>query len=124
MDPVDSSKNIDLTTLPVFKPNTKNEFVELREILVPLLTANSKKAHYPLFIQEFVRQLSKDMPSEQIRKVASGVTTLANERQKEEKAAEKGGKKKVAKKTTLALSGKEADRFDTTDYRDAAFIDE
>lgn len=124
MDPEDSTKNIDLTTLPVFKPTTKDGFVQLREILVPLLTANSRKAHYPLFLQEFVRQLSKEMPSEQIRKVASGLTTLSNEKQKEEKAAEKGGKKKTTKKTVLASAGKEADKFDTTDYREAAFIDE
>lgn len=111
--------------LPIFKPNTKDGFLQLRETLVPLLIANTKKAHYQLFLQEFVRQLSKDMPSDQIKKVASGLTTLANEKQKEEKATEKGGKKsKAVKKTALASAGKEADRFDTTDYRDASFIDE
>lgn len=111
--------------LPIFKPNTKDGFLQLRETLVPLLIANTKKAHYQLFLQEFVRQLSKDMPSDQIKKVASGLTTLANEKQKEEKATEKGGKKsKAVKKTALASAGKEADRFDTTDYRDSSFIDE
>lgn len=124
-DPSDSTKNIDLGLLPIFKPNTKDGFTQLRETLVPLLAANTKKAHYQLFLQEFVRQLSKDMPSEQIKKVASGLTTMANEKQKEEKAAEKGGKKsKAVKKTALASAGKEADKFDTTDYRDASFIDE
>lgn len=122
VDPSDPSKNIDLATLPVFKPSTKQGFTDLNEILVPLLTANTKKAHYPIFLQEFVRQLSKDMPSDQIRKVASGLTTLANEKQKEEKAAEKGGKKtKAVKKTILAASGKEMDKFDTTNYQEAGY---
>lgn len=111
--------------LPIFKPNTKDGFTQLRETLVPLLTTNTKKAHYQLFLQEFVRQLSKDMPSEQIKKMASRLTTLANEKQKEEKAAEKGGKKsKAVKKTALASAGKEADKFDTTDYHEASYIDE
>ncbi|KAH8147447.1 uncharacterized protein LAJ45_08603 [Morchella importuna] len=116
-DPNDPTKNIDLGSLLIFNPTTKDAFLKLREVLVPLLTANTKKAHYPLFLQEFARQLSKDMPSEQIRKVASGLTTLANEKQKEEKAADKGGKKKTVKKTALAAAGKEMDKFDTTDYR-------
>jgi translation initiation factor 3 subunit J len=57
-----------------------------------------------LFLQEFVKQISKDLPSEQIKKIASGLTTLSNEKMKEEKAAEKGGKKTKAAKTKTALN--------------------
>ncbi|RPA98029.1 translation initiation factor eIF3 subunit [Choiromyces venosus 120613-1] len=125
-DPVDRTKSIDLSSLPVFAPKGKEGFNQLRDMLVPLLVANSKKAHYSLFLQEFVRQLAKDMTSEQVRKVASGLTILANEKQREEKAAEKGGKKtKAAKgKTALAAAGKEADKFDTTDYQEPAGYDD
>lgn len=125
-DPEDPTKSIDLSSLPLFAPKGKDGFTQLREALVPLLVANSKKAHYSLFLQEFVRQLGKDMSSEQVRKIASGLTILANEKQKEEKAAEKGGKKtKAAKgKTTLAASGKEADKFDTTDYLEPTEYDD
>ncbi|KAG0639398.1 eukaryotic translation initiation factor 3 subunit J [Tuber brumale] len=124
-DPEDPTKSIDLSSLPLFAPKGKDEFTRLREVLVPLLVANSKKAHYSLFLQEFVRQLGKDMSSEQVRKVASGLTTLANERQREEKAAEKGGKKtKAAKGKTTLATGKEADKFDTTDYLEPAGYDD
>ena len=125
-DPEDPTKSIDLSSLPLFAPKGKDGFTQLREVLVPLLVANSKKAHYSLFLQEFVRQLGKDMSSEQVRKVATGLTILANEKQKEEKAAEKGGKKtKAARgKTTLAAAGKEADKFDTTDYLEPAGYDD
>ena len=101
-------------------PNTKDQFAKLRETLVPLLTANTKKAHYTLFLQEFSKQIAKDLPSEQIKKIASGLTTLSNEKMKEEKAAEKGGKKsKAAKnKASLVASRDVGSKVDTTAYND------
>jgi translation initiation factor 3 subunit J len=58
--------------------------------------------------------------------VASTLTTLANEKQKEEKAAEKGGKKTKAQKgkTALVAAGKEADKLDTTNYQDSTNFDD
>ena len=47
--------------------------------------------------------MAKDLPSDQIKKIASTLTTLSNERMKEEKAAEKGGKKSKAQKTKVTL---------------------
>jgi translation initiation factor 3 subunit J len=117
VDPKDLTKSLDLSALPVFKPTTKAQFDTLRDVLVPLLAANTKKAHYNLFLQDFTRALAKEMPSEQIRTVASKLTVLSNEKQKEEKEAAKGGKKKtVPKKAGLALAGKEMDRVDTNAY--------
>lgn len=102
-DESDPTKAIDLSSLSIFNPTTKDQFTKLRETLVPLLTANSKKAQYTLFLQEFAKQIAKDLPSDQIKKVASGLTTLSNEKMKEEKAAEKGGKKSKAAKTKTSL---------------------
>lgn len=117
-DASDPSKSIDLSSLHIFNPNTKDQFTKLRETLVPLLTSNSKKGQYSLFLQEFTKQISKDLPSEQIKKIASGLTTLSNEKMKEEKAAEKGGKKTKAAKTKTALNASrgESTRADTAAY--------
>ncbi|PNS17826.1 hypothetical protein CAC42_3221 [Sphaceloma murrayae] len=111
---------IDLSALPIFNPANKEGFTQLRETLVPLLTQNTKKAQYAIFLPEFVKQISKEMPSEQIKKVASALTALSNEKMKEEKAAEKGGKKtKAAKtKTSLAASRDLTSKADTTAYDD------
>jgi len=119
-DPSDPTSSVDLSSLPLFNPNTKDQFVKLRETLVPILAANSKKAQYTLFMQEFAKQVVRDLPSEQIKKIASGLTTLANEKMKEEKAAEKGGKKTKAAKTkaTLVAGRDTALRADTTSYED------
>jgi translation initiation factor 3 subunit J len=100
----DPTNTVDLQSLPIFDPKTKLQFEKLRDILIPLLTANSSKPHYVIFLQEFTKQLSKDLPSDQIKKIASGLTALSNERLKEEKAAEKGGKKSKAQKTKVTLS--------------------
>ena len=117
-DPSDPSSAIDLSSLPLFNPSTKDQFVKLRETLTPILAANAKKAQYTLFMQEFTKQIVKDLPSEQIKKIASGLTTLSNEKMKEEKAAEKGGKKTKAAKTkaTLVANRDAGSRADTTSY--------
>jgi translation initiation factor 3 subunit J len=102
-DPKDPNQIIDLATLPIFNPATKDQFTKLRDALTPLLSANSKKAHYTLFMQEFTKQICKDLPSDQIKKISSGLTTLSNEKMKEEKLAEKGGKKTKAQKNKAVL---------------------
>ncbi|KIW01722.1 uncharacterized protein PV09_06899 [Verruconis gallopava] len=103
-DPNDTSNVVDLSSLPIFNPNTKDQFVKLRETLTPLLAANSKKPHYTLFMQEFTKAICKELPSDQIKKIASGLTTLSNEKMKEEKAAEKGSKKTKAQKNKTTLT--------------------
>jgi translation initiation factor 3 subunit J len=103
IDPKNPSATVDLTTLPLFDPKTKLQFEQLRDTLVPIVANNSKKAHYAIFLQEFTKQLAKDLPSDQIKKISSSLTALGNEKMKEEKAADKGGKKSKAQKTKVAL---------------------
>jgi len=122
-DESDPTKTIDLSSLHIFNPNTKDQFTKLRETLTPLIAANSKKGQYSLFLQEFTKQIAKDLPSEQIKKIASGLTTLSNEKMKEEKAAEKGGKKTKAAKTKTVLNASRdvGTRADTKAYDDEDF---
>lgn len=119
-DPRNPEQAIDLSSLPIFKPTTKAGFDTIRGILVPLLTANTKKAHYAGFLTEFTKQLAKDLSSADIKKISSVLATLSNEKMKEEKAAEKGGKKtKAAKtKTSLVASRDTIHKADTTAYDD------
>lgn len=123
-DPSDPAHSIDLSALSLFNPSSKEQFLKLRDTLTPVLAANSKKAHYTMFMQEFTRQIVKDLPSDQIKKIASGLTTLSNEKMKEEKAADKGGRKtKAAKsKATLVANRDTSSRADTTSY--GADVDE
>ncbi|KAL9096806.1 MAG: hypothetical protein Q9163_006403, partial [Psora crenata] len=122
-DPSHPESMIDVSSLAIFNPNTKDQFVRMRETLVPILTANSRKAHYSLFLQEFSKQIVKELPSDEIKKIASGLTTLANEKMKDEKAAEKGGKKSKAamSKAKLVASRDVSLKADTTSYADLEY---
>lgn len=111
---------IDLSSLKLFQPTSAPQFAKLRDTLVPLLTANAKKPQYPLFLPEFCKQLCKEMNSDQVKKVASILSTLSNEKMKEEKAADKGGKKSKAAKTKTSLNANRnvAHTADTAAYDD------
>lgn len=117
------NSTIDLGALPFFNPTTKDQFQRLRDTLAPILAANNKKGPYALFLQDFYKQLAKDLPSEQIKKLASTMTALGNEKMKEEKAADKSGKRSKAQKTktTLAVGRNATTRADTTSYGDEGF---
>lgn len=112
-----TSEAVDLATLPVFKPATKDQFAKLTETLIPVLTAHSKKPQYSLWAVDFCKKLVKDMPSQDIKKVASALTTTSNEKLKEEKA-DRGGKKSKAAKTKTSLVARPVSHMDTTAYDD------
>lgn len=116
----DPGQTIDLSSMKIFNPTTLGQFTQLRDTLVPLIGGNAKKPQYNSFLQEFIKQISKDMPSEHIKKIASSLTALSNEKLKEEKAAEKGGKKTKAAKTKISLAATRdvSSRADTTAYED------
>ncbi|KAI0486111.1 translation initiation factor eIF3 subunit [Xylaria cf. heliscus] len=120
----DPNKTVDLAALPLFNPSTKGQFETLRNALIPLIGASHKKAHYALFLQELTKQLAKDLPSDQIKKIGSTLTALSNEKMKEEKAAEKGGKKTKAQKTKTQLVTSRPNTTDVAAYDDDAFGDD
>ena len=114
VDSSDPTNAVDLGAMPLFNPTTKAQFETLRNTLVPLLTQHSKKPHYTLFLQELSKQLTKELASDQVKKIASTLTTVSNERLKEEKLAEKGGKKTKGQKKPAAVV--RASAVDTTPY--------
>lgn len=119
VDSNDPSSTVDISKLPLFQPKTKAQFDSLRTILGPVITANTKNPHYSLFLQDFTKALAKEMSSEQIKKLASTMTALGNEKMREEKAADKGGKKTKAAKTKTSLVAGRANVADTAAYEDA-----
>lgn len=118
LDDKDPSKTVDLGSLPLLNPVTKAQFDKLLQTLGPILSAHAHKGPYVLFAQELVRELCKGLPSDQIKKVNSSLTTLANDKLREEKAAEKGGKKTKAAKTKTTLAIGRPTTIDTGNYDD------
>ena len=120
-DKTQPGATVDLSKYALFRPATKAQFETLSDVLVPLLTASSSKAHYAIWVSNFVRQIYGDLPSAEIKKGASALTALSNEKLKEEKDKDKGGKKTKAANTKTTLSaGRDLGRgiADTTSYED------
>ncbi|KPI39841.1 Eukaryotic translation initiation factor 3 subunit J [Cyphellophora attinorum] len=118
-DPSNPGQAIDLSKLPLFQPKTKGGFDQLSEAITPLIRAQTSKAHFPLWMPNFAKGICQDMNSVDIKKVASALTALSNEKLKAEKAADGTGKKTkaVKSKTTLAADrGIGAGRADTKAY--------
>jgi translation initiation factor 3 subunit J len=116
-----ATETVNLGALPLFNPSTKADYEALRATLAPLLLAGSTKktqTQYVLFLQEFIKQLSRELPSDQIKKIASGLTALSNERIKEEKAGDKSKKKSKAQQTKTTLLTTRAKETDLQSYDD------
>lgn len=121
VDPADPTRTVDLGALPLFNPTTKAQFDALRQTLGPLLSAHACKGAYSLFAQDLVRELCAALPSDQIKKINSSLTTLANDRLREEKAADKGSKKTKAAKTKTTLAIARPNTVDTDAYGEDAY---
>lgn len=115
-DSSDPTKSVDLSAMPLFKPVTKDQFTRLSDTLVPLITPHAKKPQYSLWAQDFVRRLVKELPSAEIKKIASAITTASNEKMREERAADKGNKKTKAAKTKISLNASRDSHIDNTNY--------
>ncbi|KAJ5678645.1 hypothetical protein N7462_006889 [Penicillium macrosclerotiorum] len=115
-DSADPTNSIDLSSMALFKPTTKDQFTRLSDTLIPLITPHSKKPHYALWAQEFTRRLVKELPSTEIKKIASALTTASNEKMREERAADKGNKKTKAAKTKVSLVANRDNHIDNTAY--------
>lgn len=115
-DSADPTNSVDLSSMALFKPTTKDQFARLSDVLIPLITPHSKKPQYSLWAQEFTRRLVKELPSQEIKKMASALTTASNEKMREERAADKGNKKTKAAKTKVSLVANRDNHIDNNSY--------
>lgn len=75
-------------------PRTKEDFQALSaQIIQLILKRHQDKPLYPSFVEYHVRQLAEPLRDIEVRKAASGLTTLANEKQKDQRDKASGKKK-------------------------------
>ena len=120
----DPSKAVDLSAMQLFKPTTKDQFTKLTNTLIPLLLENSKKPQFTLWAQDFTKQLLRGLNSAEVKKVSSSLTTMSNEKMREERASDKGTKKTKAAKTKVSLAAGGKDDKETTAYDDDGLGDD
>lgn len=100
-----SSSN-ELDALLSADPRTKEDFQALSaQIIEIIINRHQNKPLYPSFVEYHVRQLAEPLRDVEVRKAASGLTTLANEKQKEQREKASGKKKpKSVVKPTLGAA--------------------
>ncbi|ORZ14767.1 eukaryotic translation initiation factor 3 subunit J [Absidia repens] len=93
------------------KPKTRVEFEAYRKRLAEMILATSKSMHYASFVDQLARDIAGPLKDMDVRKAASTLNSLANDKQRQAKEATKSKKKG---KPTLAAAGK-ADALDEMD---------
>jgi len=111
------TSSTDLDSLLSFQPRTKEDFHTLSSRIMELIIKrHENKPLYASFVEHHVRELAMPLKDVEVRKAASSLTTLANEKQKEQRDKASGRKKpKTANKPALGgLKG--STRLDTGVY--------
>lgn len=80
-----------------FQPRTKEDFIKLSDQIIEfVIKRHEDKPLYAAFVEHHVRQLALPLRDVEVRKAASGLTTLANEKQREQRDKTSGKKKPKA----------------------------
>lgn len=87
-----------------FQPRTKEDFQNLSDRIIEFVIKRHRdKPLYSSFVEHHARALAVPLKDVEVRKVASSLTTLANEKQKEQRDKASGKKKpKAASKPGLS----------------------
>jgi len=113
--------NKELDALISASPRTKEDFISLSQRIIEfIIKKHQDKPLYAAFVEHHVRELAAPLRDVDVRKAASGLTTLANEKQKAQREAASGKKKpKSTVKPALGSSKVVGKTVDTTLYDEA-----
>ncbi|KAL0081545.1 eukaryotic translation initiation factor 3 subunit J [Phycomyces blakesleeanus] len=95
------------------KPKTRVEFEQYQKRLSAMIVANSKSINYANFVDQLVRELCVPMKDMDVRKAASSLTAMANDKQR---AAKEATKTKKKGKPQLTGAGKTGVRDDMNTF--------
>ncbi len=100
------SSDADLDSILKSTPKSKEDFVALSDaIITHIVKRHQDKPLYTTFVEHHVRALAAPLRDVDVRKAASGLTTLSNEKQREQREKLSGKKKpKSAGKPALGAS--------------------
>ncbi|CAE6460719.1 unnamed protein product [Rhizoctonia solani] len=110
----------ELAELATFNPRNKEDFQKLSDMIIEhVIQRHQSKPLYATFVDLHVRALAESLRDVDIRKAASSLSTLANEKQKEQRDKASGKKKpKTALKPGLGAA-KVNSKLDTSAYDEA-----
>jgi len=104
-------------TIDNFMPSNKEEFTELSNMIVQKLAKLEVRMEYASFLETLVRDCCAGCEAEEIKKISNTLNLLVQEKQKLNKAKDKGKKKTAtaAKKTLASGKGMNNDQMDYYD---------
>lgn len=103
---------VDTKSIDAMSPSTREEFVQLSDLIVGKLTKYESCTEYIPFLEMLFRDLCAGLEAEDVKRLGSAINILSSEKLKAQKA-KKG--KKSAKKATLAGTSAKAGRKDDLD---------
>ncbi|EIW57682.1 translation initiation factor eIF3 subunit [Trametes versicolor FP-101664 SS1] len=113
-----SSKELDW--LISAQPRTKEDFIEFSDRLIEtIVRRHMDKPLYATFLEHHARALADPLRDVEVRKVASALTTLSNEKQKEQRDKASGKKKPKATAKPALGAAKPSSKIDTKIYDEA-----
>ena len=90
----EGTSSSELDWLISFQPRTKEDFQQLStKITEYILKRHQDKPLYGAFVEHHVKEVALPLKDVEVRKAASGLTTLANEKQREQRDKASGKKK-------------------------------
>lgn len=87
--------------------NQEKDYINFGKKVSTVLYEGQAPYRIPQFFKELVRDLSKQIDSKKIKEILDSVTAIYNEKVKEEKEKEKGGKGAAGKNKATLKSGKQ-----------------
>jgi len=110
----------ELNSIISFQPRTKEDFQELSRLIIEYtIKRHQSKPLYAAFVEHHAREMAMPLKDVEVRKVASGLTTLANEKQKEQRDKASGKKKPKAATRPGLAAAKLSNKLDTNLYDEA-----
>jgi translation initiation factor 3 subunit J len=114
------TSSAELDSLLTTQLRTKEDVVALSEQIIQVITRRiENKPLYASFVEHHVKALAGPLKDVEVRKAASGLTTLANEKQKEARDKASGKKKSKAAAKPALGAAKVASKLDTNAYEEA-----
>ncbi|KIM84808.1 hypothetical protein PILCRDRAFT_96576 [Piloderma croceum F 1598] len=110
----------ELDSLISADPRTKDDFQTFSaKIIEYIIQRHQHKPLYASFVEQHVRALAEPLKDVEVRKAASGLTTLANEKQKEQRDKASGKKKPKGAAKPVLGAAKQVAKLDTNAYDEA-----
>jgi translation initiation factor 3 subunit J len=100
------------------KPRTQADFNEFKKLLTDLILLQKENPAYATFLDQFAKDIAGPMKDMDVRKAASSLTALANDKQRQQKDALKNSKKAKGKTQPAAKAAPVQTREYSTTYDD------